>query len=162
RRSISSRIFRANTYIREEIWPLPVLHAEGVTMTPGISWRTLRELLVAGLVSLAAAAPNPVLAQEMPSPAAAAESSASELRKRRLLELMSTEVTPVPRHESTVGQSPAAVFVITGEMIRRSGATTFPELFRMVPGMDVARIDANKWTVSSRGVVGNQRFSDKL
>jgi iron complex outermembrane recepter protein len=45
-------------------------------------------------------------------------------------------------------------------MIRRSGATALPELFRMVPGMNVARIDGNKWAVSARGF--NQRFQDKL
>ena len=49
---------------------------------------------------------------------------------------------------------------VTAEDIRRSGATTFPELFRMVPGMDVARIDNNKWAVSARGF--NDRFNGKL
>ncbi len=77
-----------------------------------------------------------------------------------LEELMKIEVTTVSRQASTVGESPAAVFVVTPEMIRRSGATTIPELFRMVPGMDVARIDGNKWAVSTRGF--NARFGDKL
>ena len=75
-------------------------------------------------------------------------------------ELMGIEVTTVSRRESTVGQSPAAIHVITQEDIRRSGATTIPELFRGVPGMDVARIDNNKWAVSVRGF--NARFQDKL
>lgn len=74
--------------------------------------------------------------------------------------LMTTEVNTVSRMESTVGRSPAAVFVITSEMIRRSGATVIPELFRMVPGMDAARIDGNKWAVGVRGF--NNRFSNKL
>lgn len=73
---------------------------------------------------------------------------------------MNTEVNTVSRTESTVGKSPAAVFVINEEMIRRSGATTIPELFRMVPGMEVARIDGNKWAVGVRGF--NNRFSNKL
>lgn len=66
------------------------------------------------------------------------------------------EVTTVSRQVSSVGKSPAAVFVITNEMIRRSGATTIPETLRMVPGLDVARIDNNKWAISSRGF--NERF----
>ncbi len=70
---------------------------------------------------------------------------------------MNVRVTTVSRGESTVGQSPAAVFVITQEMIHRSGATNIPDLLRMVPGMDVARTDANKWNVSARGL--NERFS---
>ena len=60
-------------------------------------------------------------------------------------------VTTVARQPSTVGRSPAAVFVVTQEMIRRSGARSIPELLRMVPGLHVARIDANKWSISSRG-----------
>jgi iron complex outermembrane receptor protein len=50
--------------------------------------------------------------------------------------------------------------VISQEDIRRSNATVIPELFRMVPGMQVARIDSNKWAVTSRG--SNSRFSNKL
>ena len=69
-------------------------------------------------------------------------------------------VSSVSRQSSDVRRSPAAIFVIDQEMIRRSGATTIPELFRMVPGMDVARIDANKWAVSARGF--NDRFENKL
>ena len=75
-------------------------------------------------------------------------------------ELMNVRVTTVSRDESTVGHSPAAVFVITQEMIHRSGATTFPEILRMVPGMNVARIDSSKWTVSARGFM--ERFGNKL
>ncbi len=75
-------------------------------------------------------------------------------------ELMNVRVTTVSRGESTVGQSAAAVFIITPEMIRRTGATTIPEILRMVPGMNVARIDSNKWAVSARGF--NDRFGTKL
>jgi iron complex outermembrane receptor protein len=73
---------------------------------------------------------------------------------------MDVAVSSVSRQESTIGRSPAAVFVITPEMIRRSGATTVPELLRMVPGVEVAHIDANKWAISIRGF--NGRFADKL
>lgn len=50
--------------------------------------------------------------------------------------------------------------MITSEDIRRSGATTIPELLRNVPGMTVARMDNNKWAVSARGF--NQRFFGKM
>lgn len=70
------------------------------------------------------------------------------------------EVTSVTKSASTVGKSPAAIYVITPEMIRRSSATSIPGLLRMVPGLQVARIDANKWAVSSRGF--NGRFANKL
>ena len=50
-------------------------------------------------------------------------------------------VNTVSRQESTVGKSPAAVFVITNDMIRRNGATSIPEALRMAPGINVARIE---------------------
>lgn len=64
------------------------------------------------------------------------------------------EVTSVTKTKSTVGKSPAAIFVITQEMIRRNGATSIPEALRMAPGIQVAQIDASKWTVSARGFNG--------
>lgn len=69
-------------------------------------------------------------------------------------------VSTVERKQSTVGRTPAAVFVINREMIRRSGARYVPEVLRMVPGVQVAQIDANKWAVSIRGF--NSRFANKL
>ncbi len=73
---------------------------------------------------------------------------------------LDTVVSTVERKESTVGRTPAAVFVITNDMIRRSGARSIPEVLRMAPGVQVAHIDGNKWSVSIRGF-GN-RFANKL
>lgn len=69
-------------------------------------------------------------------------------------------VSTVERKDSTVGRTPAAVYVITRDMIRRSGARHLPEALRMAPGVQVAQIDANKWAVSIRGF--NSRFANKL
>lgn len=74
-----------------------------------------------------------------------------------LEDLMHLKVTSVSRKEENLANSAAAVFVITQEDIRHSGSTNIPDLLRMVPGLDVARIDANKWAVSSRGF--NDRFA---
>jgi iron complex outermembrane receptor protein len=70
------------------------------------------------------------------------------------------EVTTVSRQESTVGRSPAAVFVITNDMIRRSGATTVAEALRMAPGVNVASIDEANWAISARGF--QDRLANKL
>ena len=86
--------------------------------------------------------------------------SSPPLAGRSLEELMNVRVSSVSREESTMGRSPAAVFVITPEMIRRSGATSFPGLLRMVPGINVSKIDSNKWAVGSRGFA--DRFVGKL
>jgi iron complex outermembrane receptor protein len=64
---------------------------------------------------------------------------------------MDIPVTSVTKEQSTVGRSPAAVFVITQEMIRRSGATNIPDALRMAPGLDVAQVNSSTWAVSSRG-----------
>jgi len=64
------------------------------------------------------------------------------------------EVTTVTATKSSIGQSPAAVFVITPEMIRRSGAVEVPELLRMVPGLQVAKVSSSQWAISARGFNG--------
>ena len=70
------------------------------------------------------------------------------------------EVTSVTRSRSTVGKSPAAVFVMDREMIRRTGANSISELLRHVPGLQVARNSSSRTAVSSRGF--NNVFSNKL
>ncbi|NQT17642.1 MAG: TonB-dependent receptor, partial [Planctomycetes bacterium] len=73
---------------------------------------------------------------------------------------MDMEVSTVSRTESTVGRSPAAVFVVTAEMIRRSGARCVPDALRLVPGVNVARVTADRWAISIRGF--NSVFANKL
>ena len=77
-----------------------------------------------------------------------------------LEQLMAVEITSLAKKPQKFSQAAAAVFVITQEDIRRSGATSIPEVLRMVPGIQVARIDSNKWAVSVRGF--NGRFANKL
>jgi iron complex outermembrane receptor protein len=74
--------------------------------------------------------------------------------------LASTEITSVSRKSQHLFQAAAAVFVITQEDLRRSGLNSIPEALRLVPGLDVAQIDANKWAITSRGF--NERFADKM
>ena len=75
-------------------------------------------------------------------------------------DLMNVQVTSVSKRSQKLADAAAAIFVITQEDIRRSGANSIPEALRMVPGVQVARIDENKWAISSRGF--NGRFANKL
>lgn len=75
-------------------------------------------------------------------------------------DLMNMQVTSVSKRAQKVADAPAAVFVITQDDIQRSGARNIPELLEMVPGLEVARIDENKWAIGVRGF--NDRFDDKL
>jgi iron complex outermembrane recepter protein len=83
-----------------------------------------------------------------------------DLTELSIEELLKVEVTSVSRRAEPISAAAAAVFVITQDDIRRSGATSIPEALRMVPGLEVARIDANKWAISARGF--NGRFANKL
>jgi iron complex outermembrane recepter protein len=74
--------------------------------------------------------------------------------------LMNLEVSSPARKDQKLSQTAGAVYVITQEDIRRSGLSSIPELLRMVPGVQVARIDASSWSVTARGFSG--RFADKM
>ncbi len=89
-----------------------------------------------------------------------AQEQTADLTKATLEDLMNIQVTSVSRREQKLSQVAAAVFVITPDDIRRSGATNIPDVLRMVPGLDVAQIDANTWAITARGF--NLQFADKL
>lgn len=91
---------------------------------------------------------------------AAAQQTDSDLTRLSLEQLMDVKITSVAKKPQRVSQSAAAVHVITSEDIRRSGATSIPDLLRNVPGLNVGQVDANKWAISARGF--NGLFSNKL
>jgi len=91
---------------------------------------------------------------------AVAQKQAPDLEAASLEDLMNIEVTSVSKKEEKLFQTAAAVYVITQDEIRRSGLTSLPELLRLVPGLQVARIDGSKWAVSARGF--NGRLANKL
>jgi len=77
-----------------------------------------------------------------------------------LEDLLNVEVSSVSRKQELLRNAGAAVFVISAEDIRRSGATSIPEALRMAPGINVARINANSWAFTARGF--KRRFANKL
>ncbi len=84
------------------------------------------------------------------------------LKELSLNELSALDVlvTSASKRPQKLSQTAAAMFVITQEDIRNSGVTTIPDALRMAPGIQVARIDVNKWSVTARGFSG--RFANKL
>ena len=76
-----------------------------------------------------------------------------------LEELMNIEVTSVSKKAQRLSSTAASVFVITSEDIRRSGLE-LPEVLRLAPGVQVARVEAGRWAVAIRGF--NNDFSNKL
>ena len=77
-----------------------------------------------------------------------------------LQELLSVEVSSAAKKTEQVRDSAAAVYVVTADDIRRIGATSIPEALRLVPGVNVARINSNQWAISIRGFMG--RYTNKL
>ena len=77
-----------------------------------------------------------------------------------LANLMDVQITSAGRKSQALSDVSAAVYVIYREKLLDSGATTIAEALRLVPGLQVARINANRWAISSRGFNGT--FSNKL
>ncbi len=73
---------------------------------------------------------------------------------------MNESVTSVSKKAISLDQSPAAISVVTGDDIRRLGISSIPEALRLVPGLNVARINASQWAISSRGF--NTQYANKL
>src|ERR1700683_224641 len=83
-----------------------------------------------------------------------------DLTGSSLEDLMNIQVTSVSRKEQSLSKAAGSIYVITQDDIRHSGTTNVPDLLRMVPGVDVARINANTWAISIRGF--NSRYAGKV
>ena len=100
--------------------------------------------------------PERTAAQETP----AVQQNPQNLKELSLAELGNVEVTTVSKEPEEVRKTPAAIFVITQDDIRRSGATSIPQAVRLAPGVEVEQIDGNHWSVAIRGFGG--QFSKSL
>jgi iron complex outermembrane recepter protein len=116
---------------------------------PKCSWELLLFLLSLSLIFLPAATAQVEIAD--------AQIPSNPLKQLTLEQLGNVEVTTVSKEPEQVWKAAAAVFVLTSDDIRRSGVTSIPEALRLVPGVEVARIDSNQWAVGIRG--GETNFS---
>jgi iron complex outermembrane recepter protein len=82
------------------------------------------------------------------------QTAPKDLKQLSLEQLGDLEVTTVSKEPVKVSETPAAIYVITQEDIRRSGATSIPEALRLAPGVEVARVDSDHWSISIRGLAG--------
>src|ERR1700675_2030894 len=80
------------------------------------------------------------------------QANSEPLKQLSLAELGNVEVTTASKEPEKISKTPAAIFVLTQEDIRRSGATSIPEVLRLIPGVEVARINSNQWSVNIRGL----------
>lgn len=75
-------------------------------------------------------------------------------------DLANIEISSVSKKKESLSDAAAAVFVITQEDIRRSGYTSVPEVLRLAPNLQVARIDASQYAITARGF--NETTTNKL
>jgi len=113
--------------------------------------RTLSRGLAVLLAALLSLAPVSALAE------AEAEDDLASLDIEDLFDL---EVTSLSKKSQRLTEAAAAIYVVSGDDIRRSGMRSIPEALRMVPGLQVARLSGNRWAISARGF--GSLFSDKL
>ena len=93
----------------------------------------------------------PAVSSADPQQSAVAQNTSTALKDLSLEELSQIDVTSPSKEPTPALRSPVAIYVITGEDIRRSGVTTIPDALRLAPGVEVARIDGSKWSVGIRG-----------
>ena len=103
----------------------------------------LRKLAAPFLLTAALAAPAAAQEEEGLPP--------EDLKKLSIEELMDIDVTSVSRRSERLSRAAAAVTVITGEDIRRMGATTLPEALRLINSVQVAQADGRTWAITTRG-----------
>jgi len=70
------------------------------------------------------------------------------------------EVTSVSKKAETLSKAPAAIYVISGDDIRRGGFSSVPNALRSVPGLYVVQQSAHEWLVSARGF--SNTFNNKM
>jgi iron complex outermembrane receptor protein len=96
-----------------------------------------------------------------PTPGRASAPSVEQLRNLSIEDLANIQVTSVFKRPEPLSRTPASVYVITREDIRRSGARTLPEALRLAPNLEVAQLNARSYAVSARGFNAFQ-LSNKL
>ncbi|HTM66308.1 MAG TPA: TonB-dependent receptor plug domain-containing protein [Flavipsychrobacter sp.] len=93
-------------------------------------------------------------------------SSAQDLKKLTIEQLMNIEVTSVSRGPEKLSDAASAIQVVTGTDIRRSATTLLPEALRLAPNLQVAQSNSQDWSISSRGFSGaplsNSTLANKL
>jgi iron complex outermembrane receptor protein len=107
------------------------------------------------VVAAATARAQEVLRSSLtPSAAAAAVDDRyrpSELKKLPLEQLVDVQITSASRRPEPLSRASSAIDAVTGDTIRRAGATSIPDALRLAAGMEVAQIDGHTWAISARG-----------
>ncbi|WP_440875747.1 TonB-dependent receptor plug domain-containing protein [Thalassotalea sp. PLHSN55] len=88
--------------------------------------------------------------------------SSSELESLDLDSLLASDVqiTSVMKRTKEASKTAASVYVISNEQIVNSGVTSVAQALTLAPGMQVRKIDNNKWAIGIRNSSG--RYTSRL
>ncbi len=114
-------------------------------------------VLAFALVTVSCLAPGSAYAQAVATTAGGASFEAMSLEDLLNVDL---KVYSASKRAEDLSDTPAAIYAVTSDEIRRSGATSLPEALRVVPGLDVSRFNAWTWAISARGFSG--QFNNKM
>lgn len=91
-----------------------------------------------------------------------AEATISDLSALSIEELGNVPVTSVSRCPQPLRQAPTSIFVINQDDICRTAATSIPEILRLAPNLQVARVNSSSYGISARGFNHSTATSNKL
>src|SRR6267143_3159620 len=155
---LCSREHKLSLYLQKWLWTHGVVrqlvqaNLRGLRQSASKFSRTslLRRIIAANAVAFLIALVGPV--QKNWAQATQSNQNPPEnLKQVSLEQLGQIEVTTASKVPVKAARTPAAIYVITQEDIRRSGATCIPEALRMAPGVELARVDSNTWSLGVRG-----------
>jgi iron complex outermembrane receptor protein len=81
----------------------------------------------------------------------ASAQTVEELQHLSIEDLTNIEITSVSKRPEPLSQAPAAIYVISHDDIRRSGAVNVPEALRLAPNLIVAQDSSQTYAISARG-----------
>ena len=92
-----------------------------------------------------------IIVADMPVAMATDRYSVDDLLAMSVEELVNVKVTTLSKHEEKYMSTAGAVFIISQDDIRRSGARSIPEALRLAPGLQVSQTNMNQYQIGMRG-----------
>lgn len=92
-----------------------------------------------------------IVVADMPVAMATDRYSVDDLLAMSVEELVNVKVTTLSKHEEKYMSTAGAVFIISHDDIRRSGARSIPEALRLAPGLQVSQTNMNQYQIGIRG-----------
>lgn len=95
-------------------------------------------------------------------PGAAGATEPAELQALSIEDLANVPVRSASKREEPLSAAPASLFVISGEEVVTSGATSLPEVLRFAPNLSVQQVDASQYAITARGFNGTETANKLL